>query len=470
MLLVCRVILQYHCVFMSDAMFLSCSNMKVHEETVKSAGLTLLYEPDWPIEPAVDIVLVHGIGGHPVRSWKCQNQEQKPATPKVTVPAPGSLKRRLTKLPPETPLRRSNSEPLPARRPPLSRPRTLLWNNRTESPSRLNFNGFVEPNRPCLPGRSKTLLRKTSPDLDAYWPLDFLPASCPNSRIFTWGYHTPITNKQSLHFQGNIFAHAGELLVGLASTRAALGSGARPIIFVAHSTGGVLVKELLRLSEAERDGPLKEILLSTSAVVFLGSPHRGTEQYNLRDAVKSMAGAVFGIGPHDPVLEELCGTNAVEMELSRQAFVRLWNAYNFKVKTFQESIIPTYHNPVLRAETTLRRLASFLGDPRENAETICALHDNICRFGSADEPGYRALARSLAAFITREEEERHILNAKETGEFSDGFQGSAAYGSRMPRHSRSIPIRRSPSTSSQPIPGHMPLAERLARISDLAPS
>ncbi|KAK3290129.1 uncharacterized protein B0H64DRAFT_332713 [Chaetomium fimeti] len=392
--------------------------MKVKKDAIKPVGLTLLYEPDWPIDPAVDIVLVHGVGGHPVQSWKFESQPHTPTAPKATVTAPyPGIKRRLTK--PSTPLLRSNSEPLlaNARRPP-SRSRTLLWKNSTKSSSRLNLNGFAEPIKPVSFGGSRGFMRKAatmSPpklgtanfadpigidryaeqNVEAYWPLEFLPASCPNARVFTWGYHTPAADKKPVRDEGNIFAHAEELLVELASTRAELGVGARPI--------------LLRLSEAERDGPLKGILLSTSAVVFLGSPHRGTEHCNLGDAILSMATATLPsdfIDPSDPVLQELCGTNTAQVELGRQTFVRLWNDYNFKVKTFQESIIPTQPYPELRAETTIRRLASFIGDPREHAETICALHDNICQFRSADDKGYRALAKTLAAFITTEEDGR----------------------------------------------------------------
>ncbi|KAH6844814.1 hypothetical protein B0I37DRAFT_311013 [Chaetomium sp. MPI-CAGE-AT-0009] len=378
--------------------------MKVSEDAINPVGLTLLYEPDWPIDPAVDVVLVHGVGGHPVRSWKLEPQRQTPTAPKATEPYPG-IKRRLTKLPQSTPLLRSNSEPLlaNARRPP-SRSRTLLWKNSPKSSSGLNLNGFAEPIKPVPFGGPRGLMRKAatmSPsklgianfadptgrdaenDVEAYWPLEFLPASCPNARVFTWGYDTLTAGKKPLRGEGDIFAHAEELL-------------------------------LLRLSEAERDGPLKGILLSTSAVIFLGSPHRGTEHCNLGDAILSMASATLPIDPSDPVIPELCGTNTVHVELGRQTFIRLWNDYNFKVKTFQESIIPSYQYPELRAETTLRRLASFIGDPREHAETICALHDGMCKFGSADDQGYRALAKTLAAFITAEEDGRHVLNVKET--------------------------------------------------------
>jgi hypothetical protein len=52
----------------------------------------------------------------------------------------------------------------------------------------------------------------------------------------------------------------------------------------------------------------------------------------------------------------------------------------------------------------IRRLSSFIGDPCENAETIQALHNDICKFGVPTDPGYRAVVRALAGFITIEEE------------------------------------------------------------------
>ncbi|KAL1842270.1 hypothetical protein VTJ49DRAFT_5655 [Mycothermus thermophilus] len=456
--------------------------MKVREDAIKPTGLTLIYEPDRPIDPVVDIILVHGVGGHPVRSWKCVGHDNTtPTTPKLTsvattgLPNPG-IKRRLTKLPPDAAaLRRSNSEPLLRKdQRSLSRSRTNLWKNAAKSSSRLNLKagsgggGGIEhsqtaPPQPATLTRSKSvrsLLRKpstkasqpppppqhppkltipfqppskptpwplpvptsTSPleqqshSQDAYWPLDFLPHSCPNARVFTWGYQALVSDRGPRRPQGDIFAHAGELLVELASFRARMGGGKRQIVWVAHSTGGVVVKEVLRQAEVERDGPLKEVLLSTAAVVFLASPHRGTEICSLGDAIKSMACATMpAVDPEDPALVELCGAASGDAELGRQAFVRLWNGYNFRVKTFQESVIPSYHHPELRAETTIRRMASFLGDPREGAETICALHDDIGRFGSSEDQGYQALIKTLTLFIANEEARHHVLTSKEQG-------------------------------------------------------
>ncbi len=257
--------------------------MKVRRDAINSVGLTLLYEPDWPIDPAVEyvhqrgcpipnptdlnssIVLIHGLRGHPVRSWQFKSSPpQTPTTPILTVPYPG-IKRRLTKAPPTPQLRRSNSEPLLSKSDrPMSRSRTLgLWKNSTKSSSRLNLDTLLDKQTPTP--RSQSLLRKASTkpppslkplspadetapppaaDVDTYWPLDFLPASCPNARILTWGYHTLVTRGTPLRQQPTLLDHANDLLVTLAGVRATQGARARPVVFVAHSTGGILVKEV----------------------------------------------------------------------------------------------------------------------------------------------------------------------------------------------------------------------------------
>ena len=177
------------------------------------------------------IVFVHGIGGHPVRSWKhiSRKEQEPPPTPKSTLQAPSlrKLLRRNTSL-----LRRSNSEPLLGRKEDSSgRSRNVLRKNSFKSSKlRLELIGGEE--------------RDAREIVEVYWPLDLLPSSCPNARIFTWGYHTLVVDRKPLRLQNGIYAHAKELMVDLAAAREAKKANNRPILFVAHSTGGILVKEV----------------------------------------------------------------------------------------------------------------------------------------------------------------------------------------------------------------------------------
>jgi protein SERAC1 len=90
---------------------------------------------------------------------------------------------------------------------------------------------------------------------------------------------------------------------------------------------------------------MKDVLPSTSAVIFISCPHRASEHAKLSDAVKSMASVTLRIDPSDTVLQELTGANGFELDLGREAFIRMWNDYNFKIKTFQENLPTKVKSP-----------------------------------------------------------------------------------------------------------------------------
>ena len=51
----------------------------------------------------------------------------------------------------------------------------------------------------------------------------------------------------------------------------------RKIIFVAHSLGGLVVQNALRLSRASAETHIRQIETCTAAIMFLGTPHFGSE-------------------------------------------------------------------------------------------------------------------------------------------------------------------------------------------------
>src|ERR1700712_490406 len=75
-----------------------------------------------------------------------------------------------------------------------------------------------------------------------FWPADLLPEQCPSARILMYGYDTKVSKYMAGATNMNsIFSHAKDLLFALGRERAT--SIDRPLIFVAHSLGGILAKE-----------------------------------------------------------------------------------------------------------------------------------------------------------------------------------------------------------------------------------
>ena len=81
-------------------------------------------------------------------------------------------------------------------------------------------------------------------DAAVYWPLDLLPLSCPHTRIFTWGWKVDTVDGKLVFPQRSLGDHAEAMLAELSRARGASWAGQRPLVFVAHSTGGILVKEV----------------------------------------------------------------------------------------------------------------------------------------------------------------------------------------------------------------------------------
>ena len=110
------------------------------------------------------------------------------------------------------------------------------------------------------------------------WLKDFLPPEIPFARIMTFGYDSTVLLSKSV---AKIEDKALELLNQLSLERSLLepaDSNGRPIVFIGHSLGGILVKKAIILAHERSDEPeYKDILDNTKGIAFLGTPHRGSD-------------------------------------------------------------------------------------------------------------------------------------------------------------------------------------------------
>jgi hypothetical protein len=80
----------------------------------------------------------------------------------------------------------------------------------------------------------------------------------------------------------------------------------RPIIFVAHSLGGIIVKDAISVSGRHRQPHLLDVSRSCFAVFFFGTPHRGSYAATYGKTLSNAVGAwLFSPDIYTEVLSQL---------------------------------------------------------------------------------------------------------------------------------------------------------------------
>ena len=131
------------------------------------------------------------------------------------------------------------------------------------------------------------------------WLREDLPRHAPDSRIFLYQYNaTAVYGKDRDTFVGK----ANELLEAIRIERDKVES--RPIIFLSHSMGGLLVKQAL--INAHNNRKYTPIKAATSGLAFFATPHNGGDSklVNLGTLASKIA-TTAGFQKGDDIMEVL---------------------------------------------------------------------------------------------------------------------------------------------------------------------
>uniref|UniRef100_A0AAX7U850 Protein SERAC1 n=1 Tax=Astatotilapia calliptera TaxID=8154 RepID=A0AAX7U850_ASTCA len=178
---------------------------------------------------------------------------------------------------------------------------------------------------------------KREDDYTECWPKSWLAADCPNLRVLSveydshlsdWMAQCPAENQRmSLAYRSQ------ELLKKLKLA----GVGERPVVWVAHSMGGLLVKKMLL--DALQDPDMHGLLQNTKGIMFYSVPHYGTFMAEYSVNVRYL---LF------PSIEvrELCKDSPALRSLNDN-FLNLAKEKDFKVLSFAETL-PTNIGPMIK--------------------------------------------------------------------------------------------------------------------------
>lgn len=168
-----------------------------------------------------------------------------------------------------------------------------------------------------------------------YWPKHLVPTTLPTARVLVYGYDTNVR-----HFLGSplskstVYDIASDFLGSLEAERRSQSS--RPIIFVAHSLGGIVVKEALRRSYGfeSHHNHLRQIYESTAAIMFFGTPHGGADPRGLLGHITERVARAVGFTVNEQIVNTLLPTSERLKEL-RDEFGPMARQKNWIIYTFR---------------------------------------------------------------------------------------------------------------------------------------
>ncbi|KAI1774882.1 TPR-like protein [Hypoxylon cercidicola] len=197
------------------------------------------------------------------------------------------------------------------------------------------------------------------------WLRDNLPSLLPESRIFLYEYHATVVYGQD---RDTFLGKANELLEAIRIERDEVES--RPILFLGHSMGGLLIKQAL--INAHINPKYTTIKDAASGLAFFGTPHKGGDGMlvSLGGLAVQIARAT-GFQKSDNIMKVLESGNMFSdimdehwrHQLLAYDIVSFWGAL--------DSVVP--------------RESARLGLPgdRENIVKLDADHHGVCKFGES---------------------------------------------------------------------------------------
>ena len=224
------------------------------------------------------------------------------------------------------------------------------------------------------------------------WPALLLPSKLPNARLLTWGYDAYVV-QSSVASKNRLTDHAVNLLIDLTNDRDSCDASGRPLIFVAHSLGGLVCKEAILLSRNHPEPHLCNVFEHTAGIVFMGTPHRGSW---IADWMKIPAS---GLGVLKSTNKSLLQILATDSQLLESIQVRFWSMVREQRESgrrleitcfFEELPLPVAGKVVSKESATIEGYMSV---------SVHANHRDMVKFGSDNENGFKRLVGDLMRWV-----------------------------------------------------------------------
>ena len=231
-------------------------------------------------------------------------------------------------------------------------------------------------------------------DENLFWPKVWLPTELDirTARILSYGYNAHFTSQGPNSIAG-IADFAKQLLFDMKFGKDSLGEdlnvGHRPIIFVVHSMGGLVFKKAVM--QGHNDDEFKGLISQVKAVLFLSTPHRGTNLAETLNRILSVS--IFNHTPKRYISELM--QNSPFIEDINEEFRK--HAPMLQIFSFYETL-ETAIGP--KRVMILQRASSTLGYPHEVTTPLNADHHHVCKFPNREDLSYRSIKGVIKSLVS----------------------------------------------------------------------
>lgn len=193
--------------------------------------------------------------------------------------------------------------------------------------------------------------------------------------------------------------HAQTFLANLALERKSEEAEEHPIIFVAHSLGGLLVKRALELSNdltSKNADDNRSIFVSTYGIIFLGTPHNGADPAKWGVILQGMVSAL--------VPKKILHSESQLVKTLKANNETLQNINLHFLDIYQKFKICMVHEA---APTDIKGSKAFVVDKDSAAPMlpdvlyfgIEATHSGMCKFENKNSPGYMNVSTTIKSWV-----------------------------------------------------------------------
>ncbi|PHH77086.1 hypothetical protein CDD80_955 [Ophiocordyceps camponoti-rufipedis] len=177
----------------------------------------------------------------------------------------------------------------------------------------------------------------------------------------------------------------------------------RPLVFIAHSVGGLVVK--MALTKAARDDRYERVLRECYGVAFFGTPHQGSSYFAMPGLAPSIQSLLRLSAPLPASITESLRVGNEELLRADDDFKAVSN--DMRIWTLYETIESRFAAPEPRADDVYftapltSSKSAILGMRQESILAVQSDHANMASFGRHNGRVLNMFLRQLATLISR---------------------------------------------------------------------